>query len=149
YGVDREVPGDREQPRRHRAPTGVVGAGVAPGPHEGLLRDILRGAGVPDDRHGQSEDAALEALDEGCGRVGVSGRQACEQRIVGDSPHRDYAPAPRWDWESARFTVALPRPSSDLRLAEAVPEEAASRSGVGVEVIGDVPHVVVDVVLDG
>src|SRR5262249_4688076 len=92
---------------------------------------------------------ALEPLDERRGRVGVSGRQSCEQCIVGDSPHGDYAPAPGWDWEPPPFTVALPGPSPDLRLAEAVAEEAATGPGVGVEVIGDVPHVVVDVVLDG
>ena len=36
-----------------------------------------------------------------------------------------------------------------LRPSEAVPEEAPLRAGVGVVVVGDVAHVVVDVVLDG
>jgi hypothetical protein len=79
---------------------------VAPRPHEGLLGDVLGGAWVPDDRHRQAEHATLEPLDERGGRVGVSRRQACEERIVGDSPHSDYAPASRPDWASP-LTVAL------------------------------------------
>src|SRR5262245_18329868 len=114
--VDRKIPRDREEPGRDRAPAGVVGAGVSPRPHERLLGDVLGRPRVSEDRHGQAEDAALEPLHERRGRVGVPRRQACEQRIVGDSPHRDYAPAPRWDWGSVPITVALPaRPTYVLR----------------------------------
>src|SRR4051794_32657739 len=41
------------------------------------------------------------------------------------------------------------RPGRRLRTSEAVPEEAPLRARVGVVVVGDVAHVVVDVVLDG
>ena len=39
--VDRQVAGDRQQPGRDPAAAGVVGAGVAPGAGERLLRDLL------------------------------------------------------------------------------------------------------------
>jgi hypothetical protein len=39
----------------------------------------------------------LKPLDECGGRVGVPCRQAGEERIVGNSPHRDYAPGSHSD----------------------------------------------------
>ena len=61
---------------------------LRPCPDERLLRHVLGEAAVARDPQREAVDPSLEALDEGRGRVGVSHRQAVEQRVVGDIPHR-------------------------------------------------------------
>ena len=59
--VDGQVPGDREEPGRGRCPPGVVGRGVAPGPREGFLGNVLGAGGVAEDRERQPVHLALVA----------------------------------------------------------------------------------------
>ena len=86
-GVDGQVAGDGQQPRVHRPSAGVVGAGVAPGPHERLLGHVLGQGRVADDGAGQAEDPGLVPADEGGGGLGVAHAEAGQQRVVGSAPH--------------------------------------------------------------
>src|SRR5690606_29929702 len=87
HAVQRAVAGDAEQPGRDRPPALVEAVGEAPGPHERLLGHVLGVAGVADDGERQAVDLALEAAHEGRRRGGVAGREAGEERLVGDVPH--------------------------------------------------------------
>ena len=55
---------------------------MTPGAEERLLRDVLGGAVVGDDRAGQTEDATLEAPDERRRRIRVAGSESRHQRVV-------------------------------------------------------------------
>ena len=84
--VDREVAGDREQPGGDPPAARVVGAGVAPRAHEGLLCDLLRDRGVADHAHGEPVHARLEPPHE-CGRgLRVPGGEPGDQRFIGRGP---------------------------------------------------------------
>ena len=55
---------------------------MTPGAEERLLRDVLGGPVVGDDRAGQTEDATLEAPDESRRRIRVAGGESRHQRVV-------------------------------------------------------------------
>ena len=60
---------------------------MLPGPDERLLGDVLGGAVVVDDRAGETEDPALEPLDERRSGITVAGGEAGDQGIVRNGPH--------------------------------------------------------------
>jgi hypothetical protein len=82
HRVDRRVAGDRQQPGGDAAAPRVIGARVAPRPHERLLRHVLGGAGIAHDRDHEPVHARLVAADESRGRVRLPGRKARQQRLV-------------------------------------------------------------------
>ena len=88
------------------SPPGVVGAGVAPRPHERLLGDVLGGPRV-------ARRSSPPGRTHGAGTAGrtrrprrIPGRQAREERIVGNSPHGDLRTAPGRRIGGTRLTVA-------------------------------------------
>src|SRR3984893_14262737 len=87
YRVDREVAGDGEEPRRDGAAARVVCGGVAPGPQERLLSDVLGERGVTRDGDRKPEDPALEAPDERSRGLGVAGPEPGKKSVVRNRPH--------------------------------------------------------------
>src|SRR5918994_7464152 len=91
--IDREVAGDREQPGRDSSLALVVCAGVPPHARESLLRDLLRYMRLADDGQRQTVDPPLEATDERGRGIGIAGREASEQCLVGWLHIRNYVRA--------------------------------------------------------
>ena len=101
--IDREVAGDREQPRRHapRRASYVAPCRHARSSASWATSSARRRSPVIVTR--EAEDPALEPGDEGRRRFGVAGRHAGQERIVGDRPH---------DGIRAGNPSGLPRPPS-------------------------------------
>ena len=90
HGVDREVAGDREEPRGHRRPPGVVGRGMAPRALERDLGDVVGERRITGHGDGQPEDPSLEPPDKHHGRVPLLEPDRCEERLIGqpiEMPH--------------------------------------------------------------
>ena len=84
HGVDGQVPGDGRQPRRHSPTPLVESVPVAPRPFEGLLGDVFGGNRITGDGEGHAVELGLEPSDEGHRQLGVTGREAGKERLVGE-----------------------------------------------------------------
>ena len=81
------------------------------------------------------------------GELQIDGFELAVDELTGGREQRDLRP--RRAEIDGQNLFGRSRPRSRSRTAQAVAEEAALRPGVGVVVVGNVAHVVVDVVLEG
>ncbi len=108
--VEHRVAGDREQPHPQRGQLRVEAVRGPPGPQEGLLHHVLRGAGITEAT--QHEAVELCAMGGVRGADGILVLEPCDQCVAAALPHqphvRTYAarrPAVHRDCSGCRMQV--------------------------------------------